>query len=562
MTAHVVLDRPVRGAPAQQQAMALTYHRLMLVMLVFAGVTALIVARLVYLQLFTDRSTVAAGNPLLPARGDIVDRNGVPLARTIDAWSIAVHPRKLIGDPGELAARLAELMPERSAAEYQSLLTADKNFVYLRRRAVPELVKAVNALGDPGIAFAREPERLYPQTQLAAHILGWTDMDGFGVAGMERVLDRRLLDPASRGAPTALAIDSRVQAAMESELGAAMIKHRAEAGAGIVLDVKTGELIALASFPTYNPNAAGKSAPDAQYNRATMGVYELGSVFKPLTVATALEAGTIRSLAKSYDASAPIAIGRFRISDYKGKYRPLNVAEIIAYSSNIGTAKIADEMGVETLTASFRKLGFDEPPHIELREKSRPLWPAQWSRSTLLTGSFGHGVAITPLHLANAYAALVNGGVWRPTTLLKVEPGKAPAGRRVFSEETSRRMRQLLRLNVLHGGGGNGEAPGYRVGGKTGTAEKSGARGYSKKVNVSTFAAAFPMDDPRYVVIAMLDAPKATADTFGYTTAGWVSAPIVSKVIARSGPLLGVIPSATRDVDVAELVPLIHDLRR
>jgi cell division protein FtsI (penicillin-binding protein 3) len=232
----------------RQQSLALTYHRLMLVMLVFAGVTALIVGRLVYLQIFTDRSVVAIGNPLLPARGDLVDRNGVPLARTIDAWSIAVHPKKLLGNPDELAARLAALMPERSAAEYRAILTSNKNFVYLSRRAVPELVSAVNALGEPAIAFDREPERLYPQTALAAHILGWTDFDGRGVTGMEKVLEDRLSNPDTRGTPTALSIDSRVQAAVEAELGAAMTKHQAEGGTGIVLDVRTGEIIALASF--------------------------------------------------------------------------------------------------------------------------------------------------------------------------------------------------------------------------------------------------------------------------------------------------------------------------
>jgi cell division protein FtsI (penicillin-binding protein 3) len=562
MTAHVVLDRQVRGATQPQpQAMALTYHRLMLVMLVFAGVTMLIVARLIYLELFTDRTSVAVGNPLLPARGDIVDRNGAPLARTIDAWSISVHPSKLIGDPAELSVKLAELMPERSAAEYKAMLTADKSFVYLARRAVPELVKAVNALGEPGIGFAREPERLYPQTQLAAHILGWTDMDGFGVAGMERVLDRRLLDPDRRGAPVALSIDSRVQAAMESELGAAVTKHSAEGATGIVLDVHTGELIALASFPTFNPNAAGKSPPEAQYNRATMGVYELGSVFKPITVAAAIEAGVVRSMTQRWDASAPIGIGRFRIKDDHAQNRPMNVPETLVHSSNIVSAKIADQMGVERMQAAFRSLGFDSPAHIELPEKGRTLWPREWSRATVLTSAYGHGVAVTPLHLASAYATLVNGGVWRPATLMKIH-GKAPQGRRVYSEATSARMRQLLRLIVTMGTGKRGEAKGFRVGGKTGTAEKTTGNGYSKKVNVSTFAAAFPMDDPRYVVIAMLDAPKATKDTYGFTSAAWTAAPVVSRVVARSGPLLGVIPSETRDIDVAELAPLVHDSRK
>jgi cell division protein FtsI (penicillin-binding protein 3) len=292
-------------APVQRQkALALTYHRLMLMMLVFAGVTSLIVLRLIYLQIFTDRATATAGNPLLPARGDITDRNGVSLARTIDAWSIAVHPNKLVGEPAQLAVKLNELMPERSIGEYLAILRSGKSFVYLSRRAVPELVSAVNALGEPGIEFSREPERLYPQTALAAHILGWTDFDGRGVAGLEKVLDKNLMDPSLRGSATTLSIDTRVQAAMEAELGAAMTKHSAEGGTGIVLDVKTGELLALASFPTFNPNAAGKFEANSQYNRATMGVYELGSTFKPLTVATALDAGTIRSLSRRFDAGS------------------------------------------------------------------------------------------------------------------------------------------------------------------------------------------------------------------------------------------------------------------
>jgi cell division protein FtsI (penicillin-binding protein 3) len=538
----------------RQQTLALTYQRLMLVMLLFAGVTALIGLRLVYLQIFTDRVAVSIGNPLLPARGDLVDRNGVPLARTIDAWSIAVHPSKLLGDPDELSVKLAELMPERSAAEYRTILTSGKNFTYLSRRAVPELVSAVNALGEPAIVFDREPERLYPQTALAAHVLGWTDFDGQGVTGMEKILNDRLTDPARRGSPVALSIDSRVQAAMESELGAAMTKHSAEGGTGIVLDVRTGEIVALASFPTFNPNAAGKYAPDSQFNRATMGVYELGSTFKPITVAAAMEAGVVKSVSQRYQSGAPIQIGRFRIRDDHPIPGSANIVETLVHSSNIVTAQIADQMGPERMQAAFRALEFDKPAHIET-EKGHPLFPRDWSRATVLTSGYGHGIAVTPLHLASAYAALVNGGVWRPATLMKID--RAPAGRRVYSEDTSRKMRQLLRMVVVQGTGRKGEAPGYRVGGKTGTAEKTSSGGYSRKVNVSTFAAAFPMDAPRYVVIAMLDAPKGTADTFGFTTAAWTAAPVVSKVISRTGSMLGVIPDDRRDVDLSAMLSLV-----
>ncbi len=554
MTAIAAQTRTAKQGGQRQESLAITYQRLMLVMLVFAGVTFMIASRLIYLQIFTDRSVASIGNPLLPARGDLVDRNGVTLARTIDAWSIAIHPSKLLGDPDDLAVKLNELMPERSIAEYKAILTSGKNFVYLSRRAMPELVAAANALGEPAIVFDREPERLYPQTGMAGHILGWTDFDGQGVSGMEKVLNDRLTDPNTRGTPIALSIDSRVQAAMESELGAAMVKHSAEGATGIVLDVKTGEVVALSSFPTFNPNATGKASPDALFNRATMGVYELGSTFKPITVAAAMEAGVVKSPAQRYQSGAPIQIGRFRIRDDHPIPGSANIVQTLVKSSNIVTAQIADQMGAERMQAAFRALGFHEAAHIEL-EKGRPIFPREWSRATVLTSGYGHGVAVTPLHLATAYAALVNGGIWRPATLLKVN--KAPEGRRVYSEATSRQLRQMLRMVVVEGTGRKGEAPGFRVGGKTGTAEKTSSGGYSRKVNVSTFAAAFPMDDPRYVVIAMLDAPKGTADTFGFTTAAWTAAPVVSKVISRTGPLLGVIPSDTRDIDLSSMMALV-----
>ncbi len=542
-----------------QQGLTLTYHRLMLVLLLFAGVTTLIVLRLAYLQVFTDHIGAAQiANPLIPPRADITDRNGVALARTIDSWSIGVHPQRLIGDRAMLAQRLHELMPERSAADYQRLLSAQTNFTYIARRAVPELVEAINAMGEPGIVFDREPDRLYPQTALAGHVLGWTDFDGHGVAGMERVLEERLVDPELRGQPVALALDSRVQAALESELSAQVTATSAEGGTGIVLDVDTGEVVAMASAPTFNPNAAGRSSASALYNRATMGVYELGSAFKPITVAAAMEAGVVTSMTQRWDASTPVAVGRFRISDDHPLGRQITVAELLVHSSNIATARIADQMGPERMQAAFRAVGFHEPAHIELRERTRPLWPTDWGRATVMTSGFGHGVAVTPLHLASAYAALVNGGIWRPATLMRVEPGRAAQGRRVYSPQTSHRMRQMLRLIVQRGTGRRGEAPGFRVGGKTGTAEKvSSAGGYNRRVNVSTFAAAFPMDQPRYVVLVMMDAPRGTAETFGLTTAAWTAAPVVSRVISRVGPLLGIIPDANRDIDTSDVMPPI-----
>ena len=553
-----------RSAPyceEEQHGLSLTYHRLMLVLLLFAGVTMLVVLRLGYLQVFTDRSGVAGiGNPLVPPRGDIVDRNGIPLARTIEAWSIGVHPRRIIGDRGTLAASLNRLMPERSVEEYRRMLGSGTNYLYLARRALPELVDAVNALGEPGIVFNREPERLYPQTALAGHVLGWTDFDGHGVAGMERVLEPRLSDPQLRGQPVPLSIDSRVQAVLEGELATAVTGMNAEGGTGIVLDVRTGEVVAMASAPTFNPNAAGRSDASALYNRATMGVYELGSTFKPITVAAAMEAGVITSMAQRWDASAPLPIGHDFIHDDHEMGRAITVPELLVFSSNIGAARIADAMGSARMQAAFRALGFDRPVPIELRERSRTLFPREWSRATVLTSGFGHGVAITPLHLAAAYAALVNGGVYRPPTLLRLPDGQAAPGRRVYSESTSFRMRQLLRMIVMMGTGRNANVPGFRIGGKTGTAEKvASVGGYSRSVNVSTFASAFPMDDPRYVVLVMMDAPRGTEMNHGVTTAAWTSAPVVARVVARAGPMLGVFPDESRDIDTSELQPLVGE---
>jgi cell division protein FtsI (penicillin-binding protein 3) len=548
-------------APEPRQGLAITYQRLMLVMLVFAGVTLLIVGRLVFLQLFNDRSgATELANPLIPPRADIVDRNGRPLAQTIDAWSIGVHPSRLLGDPGVVAAKLAELIPEKSAAEYKAMLTSGKNFLYLSRRAVPELVSAVNAIGEPAIVFDREPERLYPQTALAGSILGWTDFDGKGVAGMEKVLNDRLSDPSQRGTPVALSIDARVQAVLESELAAAMAKFSAIGAAGVVLDIRTGEVMAMTSLPQLNPNAPGKSVPEAGFNRATLGVYELGSTFKPFTVAMGMDAGVVKGFGQMYNCSRGLAAGGFTITDTHPFGRPCSIAEIMKESSNIGTAQIAAQLGAQRQKEFLRKMGFLEPVSIELNERGRTLTPgANWGEVATMTVGFGHGIAVTPLHLANGYATLFNGGVWHPSTLIKVdERHPLPKGRRVFTEETSYKMRSLLRLVVTHGTGKKADAVGYRVGGKTGTAEKIVGGRYTGNLVVTTFAGVFPMDEPRYVIVAMLDEPKGITETHGFRTAGWNVAPVVSKVVGRVGALLGIVPDERRDANLAEVLPFVQ----
>ncbi|KQM67532.1 peptidoglycan glycosyltransferase [Sphingomonas sp. Leaf17] len=558
----VTVARPVQSkrTNGQRHALFATAHmRLMMLMLLFAAGVMLVIGRLGMLAVMTTGGAARTSVLAVPPRGDIVDRNGAPLARTIDAWTIAVHPKKLIGDPTDIAQKLAELMPDRGdQPTFYRLLTSGRNFAYLQRRASPALVEAVNAIGEPAIVFDRETQRLYPQSSLAAHALGFLSTDGHGMSGMERVLDDRLTNPALNGAPVALSIDTRVQAAMESELGRAMNTFSARGGGGIVLDVATGEVIAMVSLPTFNPNRVGMAGSEQLRNVTTQSVFELGSTFKPITMATAMDTGVVTSMARRFDATHPLQVGGYTIHDERGDpKRWLNMAETLIYSSNIATARVADEVGPQRMQTMFRKLGFDTKPDIELREKGGPLWPKYWARTTTMTTAYGHGIAVTPLHLASAYAALVNGGIWRPATLLKVAPGHAPKGRRVISEQTSARMRQMLRLIVQRGTGRKGDAPGYRVGGKTGTAEAAVAGGYDRSRNVATFAAAFPMDAPRYVVLAMLDSPLGTKETFGWKTAAWNTAPVVGRTIARVGAMLGVVPQERQDIDVSDILPTL-----
>jgi cell division protein FtsI (penicillin-binding protein 3) len=562
VTALVARPSRQRLGGQREQSVALVHFRLMVVMLMFVGITSVIGLRLAYLTVFSDPSASAnIASGLIPPRANLTDRNGVVLAGTIDAWKIGVHPNKIIGDKSLIAAQLAVLMPNRSEAEYRAILNSKRSFFYLKHEALPELVKRVNAIGEPGIVFEREPRRYYPQGSLAAHVVGWTDQDGKAVSGMELALNDRLADPAQLDKPVALSIDSRVQAAMESELRSAMATYRAIGATGIVMDVHTGEIVAMASLPDFDPNAPSKAPPENLASKVTLNVYELGSTFKMITAANALESGIIHSMTERWDATVPLKIGRFTIKDDHPTRRWLNLPELIAHSSNIATARIADELGPERTVAMFRKLGFDKPVDIELGARGTPLWPKYWARVTTMTVAYGHGIAVTPLHLANAYAALTNGGIWRPATLVHRDAAHIPNGRRVVSPETSARIRQLMRLVATNGTARKANVPGFRIGGKTGTAEKPFQGGYKRNALVSTFAGVFPMDAPRYVVVAMLDEPHGTAETGGYATAGQVAAPSVGRIVARIGPLLGVIPDETRDVDMSDLQEAIAILK-
>ncbi len=556
----------VRLVDVRRRALLLAQLRVVMIGAAFLALAAAALLRIAYLGVVqpapTERSMADA---LLPPRGEITDRNGLPLARAFPAYALWFNPKAmddggapLVRPAREVAAELKAIFPDLDELAVARQLEAGKAG-YLRRRVLPEDANKVYAIGELALELPRETDRHYPQGTMAAHVLGYVDEDGKGHVGMEAALQDRLADPARRGEPVALSIDARVQGALEDELRRGMLAVDALGAAGIVLDVDTGEVIALASLPEFDPNKIDAEGEKYMFNRVTNQVYELGSTFKPLTVAAAIDAGVITDLGRRYPA-APLHVAGFTIHDDENLGSTLNIPETLIHSSNIVSAQIADQLGPDRMKQTMADLGFNERPYIELPARGFPIWASgRWPRLRAMTVGFGHGIAVTPMHLASAYAAMVNGGIWRPATLMKVEPGYAAHGRRVFKASTSARMNQLLRMIAVYGTGRKANAPGFRVGGKTGSAEKPGAGGYRKSSVVATFASAFPMDHPRYVVVAMLDEPKGTAASSFQRTAAWNAAPIVGRLVPRIGPLLGVFPDETRDIDLSDLRPLVGD---
>lgn len=488
--------------------------------------------------------------PFNAGRADIVDRNGVVLATTLPTQSLYADPHQ-IRNVRETAAALARVLPDLSPTELSAQLSLDRSFVWVKRNLTPRQQYEVNRLGLPGLNFQRELDRVYPLGALAAQVVGFTDVDGNGLAGLERAFDNRL---RSQDQPLQLSIDVRVQYVLAEELAATISEFHAIGGVGVVLDVDSGEIVALVSLPTFDPDQPGAAPAEARFNRASLGVYEMGSVFKIFTTAMALDEGVV-GLKDGYDVRKPIKAARYVIRDFKPKNRWLSIPEIFIYSSNIGTVHMAMDAGTKAQQDFLNRLGLTRPAAIELPEVGQPLLPSPWREINTMTIAYGHGLAVSPIQVTRAVGAIVNGGLLKPITLLKAASEEPLYEKRVISEETSHAMSWLMRLVVQYGTGRKANTPGYMVGGKTGTADKLVGRRYSNNARTAAFVGAFPMDDPRYVVFAMVDEPKGNESTFGYATGGWVAAPLVGRVVERIGPLVGIRPRpAAEEAGVDELL--------
>ena len=526
--------------------------RLGLAIVAFAAIYSVIALRLVMFAEQSDghgaRRSVGQ-DAVATARPDILDRNGQILATDVKAPSLFAEPRKLI-DVDEAEELLTAVLPDLDANEVRDRLSSKRGFVWLKREITPKQQQEIHRLGIPGVGFLTENKRVYPNGPVVSHEIGHVNIDNQGIAGIEKWLDGQGLAALHMAGlatdrlqkPVNLALDLRVQFALRDELVAAREKFKAKAASGVVLNVNTGEVVALVSEPDYDPNNPREANDPTRINRLTTGVYEMGSSFKVFTVAMALDSGKA-TLSSTFDASHPLHYGRFAIHDYEPMHRALSVPEIFTYSSNIGAARMALAVGVQGHQAFLKKMGQLDRLRTELPESAEPIVPKHWGELNTVTIAFGHGLSVAPLQAVMGIAATLNGGRLIPPTFLKRSESEANAlAKQVLKPETSRAMRYLMRLNAEKGTAAKANVDGYYIGGKTGTAEKVVNGRYSKHKLLTDFMAVLPADKPKYLMMIMLDEPQATPETHGFATAGWNAAPTAAKVIARIAPLLDLEP--------------------
>jgi cell division protein FtsI (penicillin-binding protein 3) len=525
--------------------------RIGLAIVAFSLCYAIIAGRLV-MYAATDNTTVRrsySADAVATARPDILDRNGEILATDVRTPSLYAEPHRII-DKDEAVELLATVIPDLDVAEVRERLSSRRRFAWLRREITTKQRQEIHRLGLPGIGFMHENKRVYPSGPLVSHLLGHVNIDNQGIAGIEKWLDSRgLADLHLAGLardrlqqPVELAVDMRVQHAMRDELSKARTKYKAQAAAGLVLDAHSGEIVSMVSVPDYDPNNPREALDPTRINRLTTGVFEMGSTFKALTLAMALDSGRM-NLNSMFDARGSLQYGKHTIHDYHGQNRMLSMAEVFTYSSNIGTARMALAFGVEHHKQFLRRLGQLDRLRTELPESAEPIVPRRWQEINTITIAFGHGLSVAPLQAMMANAALVNGGLLIPPTFRKrTEDEATQVATRVIKPDTSEKMRYLMRLNAEKGTAKRADVEGFYVGGKTGTSEKVVNGRYAKHKLLNTFTAVFPSDKPRYLLLVMLDEPQAIPETHGYATSGWNAAPTAGLIIARIAPLLAITP--------------------
>ena len=541
-------------ARAERAYLARCRYRFRLACLAFAVAFVLIGGRLVTLG-FAGTEPISGSLHDISStvhRPDILDRSGRLLATDIKGATLYADPAKVI-DQDELAEQVHSVLPDVSAADLRAKLKAGRRFVRIKRELTPKQQEEIHELGLPGLAFIDEYRRVYPMGATASHVVGVVDVDSKGLSGIEKFIDDNpqlaMSHPENAEGDEAVTIslDLGVQHVLREELKNEIATFHAKAAAGIVVDVHSGEVVGLVSLPDFDPNHREQALDKDRLNRIGFGVYVMGSVFKVFTVAGVLDSG-LANIRSVYDASSPIHYASFTIEDFHGQHRPLTVPEVFIYSSNIGAAKMAVQMGVDRHRAFLKKLGLLNRVSTEIGETAAPIIPPHWQKLNTMTISFGHGLSVTPMQLAAATLPLVNGGIAvQPTFLPRSREEGMSGGERVLKAETSAAMLKLMRLNVLKGTGKRANAEGYRVGGKTGTAEKVVGRHYSANTLLTSFLSTFPTDAPEYLVLVMLDEPQRVAASSNQATAGTNAAPTAGKIIERIGPILGVAPRREDD---------------
>lgn len=495
-----------------------------------------LIGRLIWVMALPSPSRQTTTPAPIVTRANIVDRHGQILATNLITYSLGVHPKKVI-NAYESAQKLHKVFPDLSTKDIYRKLTSPKSFLWIKRNLTPADYNRVTYQGVVGLTFTKEQKRIYPHEKIVAHVVGYNNIDNQGLSGIERRFDKRLAHDAT---PLQLSIDLRVQHILRDALAKGMTEFRSLKGSAIMMDINTGEILGMVSLPDFDPHKSKSS--EAIFNTNTLGIYEMGSLFKIFTFAMALDSKKF-DLTSMFDASQPMSVGKFKVKDYRAKNRWLSFPEVFIYSSNIGTVKMALKMGADHQRKFFETLGFLKPLDLEIGERGVPQYPATWKEMNVVTISYGYGLAVSPIHLLNGIAAMVNGGLLRNPTLIK-NGHLAHKPTRVIDPSTSDHIRRLMHLVVKQGSGRQADAVGYVVGGKTGSANKRDANGkyVAHNKHRGTFVAAYPMHEPRYIILVMMDEPQGNKRTGGLSTGGWCSAPVVKEVIEKTAPFLGIAP--------------------